>query len=132
MSLTHEKRRLELLRRISQELASTRNPREAAVRALQLIGDARSAVEERACSRQALRRLVGSAVKYTAVGGGITVGAEIDDRLMRANAQDTGAGIPPEDLPTIFDRFNRVHTEAAPDFSLTAPLLSHAAPRPSR
>lgn len=66
--------------------------------------------------RQALRNLVGNAVKYTPEGGSITVGAKVvRDSFVRVEVTDSGFGIPADDLPHIFDKFYRVHTEVTRD-----------------
>ena len=52
--------------------------------------------------------LLDNAIKYTKKGS-ITISAQpIGDRLLAVTIRDTGAGIPPEHLPHIFDRFYRV------------------------
>lgn len=57
--------------------------------------------------RQALANLLDNAVKYTPSGGRVRVEArEMDGRVMIRIA-DNGPGIPPEDLPRIFDRLFR-------------------------
>ncbi|MBI4543776.1 MAG: HAMP domain-containing histidine kinase [Gemmatimonadetes bacterium] len=57
---------------------------------------------------QVLSNLVGNAVKYTPVGGLITVRAERRDAEVCILVKDTGPGIPAEHLPHIFERFWQV------------------------
>ncbi|HEX2993977.1 MAG TPA: response regulator [Anaerolineales bacterium] len=57
--------------------------------------------------RQALRNLISNAVKYTPNGGTITLATECEASMVKVKVQDTGYGIPVEDLPFVFDRFYR-------------------------
>jgi len=59
---------------------------------------------------QLLLNLVDNAVKYTGRGGRVTLGWASRDGYMELWVRDTGAGIPPEHLPRIFDRFYRADT----------------------
>jgi two-component system phosphate regulon sensor histidine kinase PhoR len=55
-----------------------------------------------------LGNLIHNALKFTPKDGKITVGAEAGAEKITISVKDTGAGIPPEDLPRIFERFYKV------------------------
>ena len=59
--------------------------------------------------RQVLHNLLSNALRHTPAGGQITVAAQptSDGQAVRVAVRDTGAGIAPEDLPHVFDRFWR-------------------------
>jgi two-component system OmpR family sensor kinase len=57
---------------------------------------------------QVLVNLLTNAIHYTSRGGDVTVCTERDHDFAVLKVADTGVGIPPEDLPLIFDRFYRV------------------------
>ena len=59
--------------------------------------------------RQALRNLVGNAIKYTPSGGVIMISLEHEGDVATVNIKDTGYGIPAKDMPHVFERFYRVH-----------------------
>jgi signal transduction histidine kinase len=54
---------------------------------------------------QVLGNLLGNAVKFTQEGGRVTAGARVQGSEVRFHVKDTGKGIPPEQLPYIFDRY---------------------------
>jgi heavy metal sensor kinase len=56
--------------------------------------------------------LLDNAIKYTERGK-ITVTAQINEKELAINVEDTGIGISPEHLPHIFDRFYRVEESRA-------------------
>jgi len=54
-----------------------------------------------------LSNLLSSAVKFTPEGGSVEVAAWQDNGQLKIRVSDTGLGIPPEDLPNLFQPFHR-------------------------
>jgi signal transduction histidine kinase len=72
---------------------------------------------------QVLANLLTNAFRHTSENGQITLSAENISEGVRITVGDTGAGIPPEDLPYIFDRFwrgdkSRARTEGSSGLGL--------------
>lgn len=67
--------------------------------------DAATAWFDRERTLQVLSNLLGNAVKYTPEGGTITLGAELLPTEVVISVRDTGPGIPPDDVPHVFDRY---------------------------
>ncbi|MFD7792642.1 ATP-binding protein [Streptomyces sp. NPDC059759] len=57
--------------------------------------------------RQTLGNLMSNAIRHTPAGGTVTLRARRQDDRIVLEVSDTGAGIEPEDLPHVFDRFWR-------------------------
>jgi signal transduction histidine kinase len=62
---------------------------------------------------QVFRNLLGNAIKHTESGGHITITAWQEEAALLVSVSDTGAGIAPEHLPHIFDRFYRADRSRA-------------------
>lgn len=56
---------------------------------------------------QVLDNLMSNALRFTPVGGNILLAAEADSQWVKLIIQDSGPGIPAEELDYIFDRFYR-------------------------
>lgn len=63
--------------------------------------------------KQAIRILVDNAIKYTPVGGNISLTVVEYDNYAKLTVQDEGIGIPTESVPQIFDRFYRAEESRA-------------------
>ncbi len=57
--------------------------------------------------KQVLLNVIGNAVKYTPSGGQVSVSLSREAQWVTVHVRDTGPGIPPEDVPHIFERFYR-------------------------
>lgn len=58
--------------------------------------------------KRVVENLVSNAVKYTPEGGQITVELNATDGIAELRVSDTGIGIPPEQLPALFQKYYRV------------------------
>ena len=63
---------------------------------------------DRSLMLRAVSNVVSNAITHTPQGGTVTLTATIEDTAIRIEVSDTGAGIPVEALPRVFDRFFRV------------------------
>ena len=78
---------------------------------------------------QAVLNLLSNAVKYTPEGGTITAAIQVDESKKKviARISDTGVGIPPKDLPFVFDKFYRceANSRMAKGTGLGLSLVKH-------
>lgn len=57
--------------------------------------------------RRVFDNLLGNAVKYSPAGGDVNIAVELAGDSVSITVEDHGIGIPPEDLPRIFELFHR-------------------------
>jgi hypothetical protein len=60
--------------------------------------------------RQLLRNLMNNAAKFTPTGGSVTVTLEEEASAARVAVQDTGPGVPEDQLEKVFERFHQADT----------------------
>ena len=54
---------------------------------------------------QVLTNLIDNAIRHTPNGGSVMITKQMDERGLYLAVEDTGSGIPEEDLPFVFERF---------------------------
>jgi signal transduction histidine kinase len=74
---------------------------------VELLGTMPTLYLDAARIRQAVHNLLDNALQHTPEGGAITTSVEQTQGAVQIHVQDTGEGIPPEQLSHIFDRYYR-------------------------
>jgi two-component system, OmpR family, phosphate regulon sensor histidine kinase PhoR len=75
---------------------------------IDLPGDLPEILADRDRLAQVLTNLLDNAVKFTPEGGRVSLTARAEDGMVVLAVSDNGVGIPPADLPRVFERFYRV------------------------
>jgi signal transduction histidine kinase len=78
--------------------------------------------------QQVMWNLLTNAIKFTPEGGRVDLRMEGDADHIRITVSDTGKGIEPEFLPSVFDRFKQSDPSSARRFGglgLGLPLVKH-------
>lgn len=65
--------------------------------------------------REVFNNIIENALRYTPEGGSITLSAKMDQDAVDMRVQDTGPGVPPEELEAIFERFHRIEASRSRD-----------------
>jgi len=60
--------------------------------------------------RQVLTNLINNSIKYT-LKGEVSITSEIKDKFIKISVKDTGIGIPADQIPNLFTKFNRIKDE---------------------
>jgi signal transduction histidine kinase len=66
-----------------------------------------------------LENLMENGIRHTPAGGVVSVGIVDRGERVRVDVTDSGAGIPPDELPNIFDRYYHVDRGEASDIGRT-------------
>jgi signal transduction histidine kinase len=61
---------------------------------------------------RALDNLLGNAIKFTPSGGAVVIRLALDDGALVLSVHDTGDGIPPDEQPVIFEKYQRGRASA--------------------
>ena len=77
---------------------------------VEILADVPSVSFDRNLIYRTLSNLLINAIKHTARGGVITIGAQQEDGVVQVRVSDTGQGIPLDSLEKIFDKFGQVES----------------------
>lgn len=81
---------------------------EKGLKLLITVNDCRSVIADRSRLRQVILNLVSNAIKYNSPGGSVKIGCDCSKaETVRLYVSDTGIGIPPDQLESLFSDFVR-------------------------
>lgn len=95
----------ELVRGCIEEQAAL--AREKRIKVLASLSEHAALLGDAALLARVLQNVLNNALKYTPEGGQVTIKAIEEDGKVAISVHDNGPGIPPADLPLIFDRFHQ-------------------------
>ncbi|HJV63802.1 MAG TPA: HAMP domain-containing sensor histidine kinase [Albitalea sp.] len=104
----------ELLDDIALRFAERAAQRGVTVQALHEEGEPPFAALDVELFERAVANLVDNALKFSRAGERITLAARVHGQQVEVDVADTGPGIPPADLPHLFDRFYQSRQSVAP------------------
>jgi len=99
--------------RESSELYASRAEQAGLTFSLHLPERPQAIMGQQAQLRQALGNLLDNAIKFTPAGGHISVGLRQEGAWLTLWVQDSGIGVPADDVPQLFSRFHRARNAAA-------------------
>ncbi len=89
--------------------------REKDVRLVTELPDRLPIVGDRSKMQRLVTNLLENAIKYNKQGGTVTISATRENQSVNIRVEDTGVGIPEEELPHIFERFYRCDRSRSQD-----------------
>lgn len=96
-----------LLREVADSAAAAASAREGDERQIHVAGDGAAVAGDGAALRHVFANLLENAVKFSPPGSPVAVRVEPDGDEVCVRVSDAGRGIPPDEVPRVFERFRR-------------------------